>query len=129
MFCGPIGVALPQIKAGNVYALGVTGVEPSPLLPDVAPLADSYPGLIISAWYGLFAPAGTPASVINKLRDEFGMIFAEPELQPTRKQEAAETVEGDYAASVAQQMHDHQNKMADIYNKLDYELSEKWRQS
>lgn len=83
MFCGPIGVALPQIKVGNVYALGVTGVEPSPLLPGVAPLADGYPGLIISAWYGLFAPAGTPASVTNKLRDEFRMIFADPELQPT----------------------------------------------
>ena len=83
MFCGPIGVALPQIKAGNVYALGVTGVEASPLLPGVAPLAASYPGLVISAWYGLFAPARTPASVTNTLLNEFRGIFADPELQPT----------------------------------------------
>jgi tripartite-type tricarboxylate transporter receptor subunit TctC len=83
MFCGPIGVALPQVKAGNVYALGVTGVEASPLLPGVAPLAASYPGLVISAWYGLFAPAATPASVTNTLLNEFRMIFADPELQPT----------------------------------------------
>jgi tripartite-type tricarboxylate transporter receptor subunit TctC len=83
MFCGPIGVALPQIKAGTVHALGVTGSEPSPLLPGVTPLVTSYPGLVISAWYGLFAPAGTPASVINILHDEFKKIFADPELQPT----------------------------------------------
>ena len=83
MFCGPIGVALPQIKAGNVYALGVTGMEASPLLPGVAPLVASYPGLVISAWYGLFAPAGTPASVTSILHDEFKKIFADPELQPT----------------------------------------------
>jgi tripartite-type tricarboxylate transporter receptor subunit TctC len=83
MFCGPIGVALPQIKAGNVYALGVTGIEASPLLPGVAPLVASYPGLVISAWYGLFAPASTPASVTSILHDEFKKIFADPELQPT----------------------------------------------
>jgi tripartite-type tricarboxylate transporter receptor subunit TctC len=83
MFCGPIGVALPHIKAGNVYALGVTGIEASPLLPGVAPLVASYPGLVISAWYGLFAPAGTPASVTSILHDEFKKIFADPELQPT----------------------------------------------
>lgn len=83
MFCGPIGVALPQIKAGNVNALGVTGVKASPLLPGLAPLVASYPGLVISAWYGLFAPAGTPASVTSMLHDEFKKIFADPELQPT----------------------------------------------
>jgi tripartite-type tricarboxylate transporter receptor subunit TctC len=83
MVCGPIGVALPQIKAGNVYALGVTGVEASLLLPGLAPLVASYPGLVISAWYGLFAPAGTPASVTSVLHDEFKKIFADPELQAT----------------------------------------------
>src|SRR6516164_2449895 len=83
MFCGPIGVALPQVKAGNVYALGVTGVEASPLLPGITPLAASYPGLVISAWYGLFAPSGTPDSVTNILHGEFKKIFAEPEVQHT----------------------------------------------
>src|SRR6516225_5682159 len=83
MFCGPIGVALPPVEAGNVYALGVTGVEASPLLPGITSLAASYPGLVISAWYGLFAPSGTPDSVTNILHDEFKKLFAEPEVQPT----------------------------------------------
>jgi tripartite-type tricarboxylate transporter receptor subunit TctC len=83
MFCGPIGAALPHIKAGTVYPLGVTGSEPSPLLPGVSPLAAAYPGLVISTWYGLFAPTRTPALVINTLHDEFKRIFADPDLQPT----------------------------------------------
>jgi tripartite-type tricarboxylate transporter receptor subunit TctC len=82
MFCGPIGVALPHIKAGSVYALGVTGLKSSPLLPGVAALAASYPGLVISAWYGLFAPTGTPVPATSTLHDEFKRIFADPELQP-----------------------------------------------
>jgi tripartite-type tricarboxylate transporter receptor subunit TctC len=83
MFCGPIGAALPHIKAGTVHALGVTGSEPSPLLPGIAPLVTVYPGLVISTCYGLFAPARTSAPLINTLRDEFKKIFADPELQPT----------------------------------------------
>jgi tripartite-type tricarboxylate transporter receptor subunit TctC len=83
MFCGPIGAALPHIKAGTVYPLGVTGSEPSPLIPGVSPLAAAYPGLVISTWYGLFAPTRTSALVINTLHDEFKKIFADPDLQPT----------------------------------------------
>ena len=81
MFCGPIGAALPHIKAGTVYALGVTGSKPSPLLPDLAPLANAYPGLVISAWYGAFAPVGTPASIIGALQDAFGRVFADTAVQ------------------------------------------------
>ena len=81
MFCGPIQVALPHLKAGSIIALGVTGLKPSPLLPGVAPLSASYPGLVISNWYGLLAPARTPASVSNMLQDKFKKISADPELQ------------------------------------------------
>ena len=81
VFCGPIGQALPFIKAGKAYALGVTGANPSSLLPDVAPLAASYPGLVMSNWFGLLAPAHTPASVRDMLQDEFKTIAADPELK------------------------------------------------
>jgi len=76
MFCGPIQVALPHIKAGSVRALGVTGSKPSPLLPGVTPLSDRYPCLVISMWSGAFAPAGTPASVTGRLEEEFKKISA-----------------------------------------------------
>jgi tripartite-type tricarboxylate transporter receptor subunit TctC len=81
MFCAPIAQALPHITAGSVYALGVTGLKPSPFLPEMAPLSTSYSGLIISTWFGLFAPGGTAPAVTGMLENEFKKIFADPELQ------------------------------------------------
>ncbi len=81
MFCGPAQLVLPQIKAGKVYALGVAGAKSSPLLPGVTPLSATYPGLVMTQWYGLFAPAHTPATVCDKLQAEFKKIYADPELQ------------------------------------------------
>jgi tripartite-type tricarboxylate transporter receptor subunit TctC len=81
MFCGPIPQALPHVRAGSVYALGVTGLEPSPLLPELAPLSTGYPGLVISAWYGLFAPVATPQPVAAVLESSLKKIFADSELQ------------------------------------------------
>ena len=81
MFCGPIAQALPFIKDGKANALGVTGASPSSLLPDVAPLSARYPGLVISNWFGLLAPARTPAPVREALEAEFKTISASPELQ------------------------------------------------
>lgn len=81
MFCGPIPQALPHVKAGSVYALGVTGVRASPLLPELAPLSASYPDLIISASYGLYAPAATPPAVEGVLESELKKIFSDPEVQ------------------------------------------------
>jgi len=81
MFCGPIAQALAFIRAGKVNALGVGGPKPSPLLPGVAPLSATYPGLVMTQWFGLFAPAHSPAAVCDKLAAEFKKIYADPELQ------------------------------------------------
>lgn len=81
VFCGPIAQALPFIKSGKVYALGVTGPKRSTLLPDVDTLSASYPGLVISNWFGLLAPVRTPAAVREALQDEFKAIAADAELQ------------------------------------------------
>jgi tripartite-type tricarboxylate transporter receptor subunit TctC len=81
MFCGPIAQALPFIQAEKANALGVVGSKPSPLLPGVAPLSTTYPDLLMTQWFGLFAPAHTPAAVCDKLAAEFKKIYADPELQ------------------------------------------------
>ncbi len=81
MFCSPVQQALPQIKAGTLVPLGVAAETESPLLPGVAPLSKSYPGLVLSQWFGLLAPKGTPAGVTGALRDEFKKISAEPDIQ------------------------------------------------
>jgi tripartite-type tricarboxylate transporter receptor subunit TctC len=78
MYCAPIPVGMAHFKAGKVYALGVTGTAPSPLLPELAPL---YPGFLISPWLALFAPVATPPAVTQLVRDELKKAYADPELQ------------------------------------------------
>lgn len=59
--------AMPMIEAGKVVALGVTVKDRVATLPNVPSIADTLPGYEVGSWFGLVAPAGTPAPVINKL--------------------------------------------------------------
>lgn len=68
LFCGPASALLPNIRTGKVVALAVTGAKPLPQLPAVKPLAATWPGLLITTWYGFFTPAGTPAPIEDALR-------------------------------------------------------------
>ncbi|MGQ3353636.1 MAG: tripartite tricarboxylate transporter substrate binding protein [Phreatobacter sp.] len=56
-----------QVKAGTVRALAVTTPGRNPLLPELPPVADSLPGFEVTTWNGVFAPAATPAAVIDSL--------------------------------------------------------------
>ncbi|WP_447577618.1 Bug family tripartite tricarboxylate transporter substrate binding protein [Achromobacter kerstersii] len=61
--------AMGQIKAGAVRALAVTTAQRVPMLPDVPTVAESgLPGYEVNSWFGLLAPAGTPAPVIARIR-------------------------------------------------------------
>jgi len=77
MFCGPIPVGLPHVKAGRLRALGVTGTKPSPLVPELAPLSATYPGVVLSNWYAVFAPPRTPAAVVEFLQVELEKVYAD----------------------------------------------------
>ena len=81
MFCAPIPLGMVHFKAGKIYALGVTGTAPSPLLPELAPLSAIYPGFVISTWLALFAPLATPPVVTQVLHDELKKAYADPDLQ------------------------------------------------
>lgn len=70
MIFADLVTGLPQIKAGKVRALAVTSTEPSPLLPDVPPLASAVKGFELIAWFALFAPANTPADIVGRLNAE-----------------------------------------------------------
>lgn len=59
---------LPHIQSGALRALGVTGTQPSPLLPDVPTIAESgVPGYEMGYWFAAWTPAGTPAPVVQRL--------------------------------------------------------------
>ncbi|MCC6776483.1 MAG: tripartite tricarboxylate transporter substrate binding protein [Hyphomicrobiales bacterium] len=76
-----IGNLVPQIEAGKFKVVAVDSLRRSPLLPAVTTLQEL--GLAhtrIKPWYGFFAPAGTPAAIIDKLREEIVAIYREPRM-------------------------------------------------
>ena len=73
---------VPHVKAGKLRALGVTSAKRSSALPDVPTIAEAgLPGYEATAWFGILAPAGTPAPVIDKLNAAIRQVLADPELQ------------------------------------------------
>lgn len=80
IFCGPLGQGMPQVKAGKVVALGVTGKTRSAHAPDVAPIADAYPSVETANWYAVFAPVGTPAAVLQVVSTGLRAVYDDPEI-------------------------------------------------
>lgn len=79
MFAG--SSTAPQIRAGNLRALAVTGTKPSSAFPELPTIAQFYPGFSNSIWLALFAPAGTPPPVIERLRREVNAALAIAEVK------------------------------------------------
>ncbi len=72
----------PLIKSGKVKALAVTSKQPHAAFADLPPLATVAAGFAVDIWVGVFAPAGTPAAVVDRLNQEITAIAASPELAP-----------------------------------------------
>lgn len=77
----PAEMAVKQIEAGKLRALGVASAERSPLLPDVPPIAESIPGYEMSSWIGFFAPSGTPPEIIARLNAEINKALTLPDVK------------------------------------------------
>ena len=75
--------AMPQIRAGKLTALAVTSSERSQALPDVPTVAAAgrLRGFDATSWFGLLAPAGTPADVVQRLQQETAKALATPALK------------------------------------------------
>jgi len=70
---------VPQVKAGKVKAVAVTGRERSAELPEVPTMAEAgYPNVNVELWSGVFAPAATPPAIVDKLRKAFAQTIADP---------------------------------------------------
>ncbi|MCB2001487.1 MAG: tripartite tricarboxylate transporter substrate binding protein, partial [Rhodoferax sp.] len=86
-------IALPQVKAGKLRALAVTGPKRSAQFPDVPTMAEAMkPGFTLDAWYGLLAPAGTPEPVIARLNAELLKVLADPAVRQTLTNASQEVV-------------------------------------
>ena len=83
--------AQSQIKGGRLRAIGVTGTKRSVAMPDVPTVAESgVPGYEVVAWYGFFAPTGTPRAIIMRVSAETARILALPDVRERLSAEGAE---------------------------------------
>ena len=73
-----VPTSIEFIRAGKLRPLAVTTAQRSEVLPDLPTVADFVPGYEASAWYGVGAPKGTPAEIIDKLNSEINAILANP---------------------------------------------------
>ena len=76
-----IPTVLTHVQAGRLKMLGTGGTKRSPALPDIPPIADTLPGFELVTWYAVFAPAGTPAAIINRLNSEIAKVLKDADIQ------------------------------------------------
>ena len=78
----PVPGILPLIKSGRMRAVGVASLQRSPMLPDTPTFDEQgFKGFTAAVWFGLLAPAGTPAPVLDRLESELAKVVALPEMQ------------------------------------------------
>jgi len=113
----------PQIKAGRLRALAVTGAKRSDAFPDLPAVGEFYPGYEMTIWLGLFAPAGTPEEVLARLRQGLAKVLVSPEVRD--KLHAAGGLQplnmplADFTAMIARDFAKYQRLVKDIGAKID----------
>jgi tripartite-type tricarboxylate transporter receptor subunit TctC len=85
-------IAIPQIKAGKLRAIGLTGSKRSPALPDVPTIAETLPGYENITWHSVVVPARTPKPIVAKLSKELMRIIKNPDMQVHFAQQGLDAV-------------------------------------
>lgn len=94
-FMSSVPSALGHIKTGRLRALAVTSAKRSAEMPDVPTIAESgYRGFEANTWYGLLAPAGTPAAVVTRLNAEVNRVLAMPDVRDRLASEGGDALGG-----------------------------------
>jgi tripartite-type tricarboxylate transporter receptor subunit TctC len=93
MNVGSVIQNLPHVRSGKLKALGIGGEKRVPAAPDVPTFAEAgLPGAEATNWWGIVAPAGTPAAVLKKLEADMNTILDSAETQKRFQAEGAETL-------------------------------------
>ena len=71
----------PNIKAGKLRAIGIATKQRHHLLPDVPTIAETIPGFEVDPWYAMFAPAGTPRAIVDRLNTELVKVMNSAEIR------------------------------------------------
>ncbi len=107
MLFDSIPTMAPLIRAGYVRALGTSGLQRSPILPDVPTIAETVPGFQSTLWIGFMAPNATPQPVVNKLNATITAILGRPALKAKWEDEGARPftmTQPEFAAYMAAQV-------------------------
>jgi tripartite-type tricarboxylate transporter receptor subunit TctC len=92
MFSSTVAI-LPQIHAGKLRALGVTGARRTAAMPDVPTIAEAgVPGYETASWYGVLAPAGTPPAIVERLAREIAAIARAPDMRERLAADGADPI-------------------------------------
>jgi tripartite-type tricarboxylate transporter receptor subunit TctC len=79
---GPAETVMPHVKSGRLRALAVTSAERFAVLPELPTVAESgVPGYSAVGWFGLFAPAGTPKDLVEKISADANQVLRDPEVK------------------------------------------------
>ena len=105
--------AKSQIEAGNVRGLGISSTARSAIMPDLPTIAEAVPGYEAIQWYGLFAPAGTPAPIVARLHKEIAAALKSPEMQKRLAADGADAV-GNTPAEFSAQIKSELEKWANV---------------
>lgn len=76
-----LSVAIPHVKRGKLIAIGVSSAKRAPLLPEVPPISDTFPGFEAQGWAGVLAPVATPRPVIDYLNAALRKTLAQAEVR------------------------------------------------
>jgi len=113
LFANP-GVFMPHLKAGRLRAIAVGSAKRISILPDVATFNESgFPGFESGSWYGLAAPARTPAAIIRLLHDETVKVLNQPDILAQFALDGAQAV-GNSSQAFAQEIRDDIAKWAKV---------------
>lgn len=86
---------LPTVRGGKLRGLAVTSAARSSAVPELPTVAEAgVPGYEFTAWFGLFAPAGTPAAVVDRINEAVNAILQAPDVRERLAQQGAEPVTG-----------------------------------
>ena len=86
-----VSTVIEQIRAGKLRPLGVNSLQRVAVLPDTPPIAQAgVPGYEMSPWIGVFAPAGTPRAIVDRLHAEIGKILRMPDVTRNLSNQALE---------------------------------------
>lgn len=115
---GLIPISYPYIKQGKLRALGMTAKTRNPLLPDVPTIDEAaLPGFEVLSWEGVFAPLGTPSSIINRLNSEIGKIVNSDDVRKIWVNKGVETVTGS-PGELGSKLREDYTRLGDLLTQL-----------